>query len=180
MKTQPRRGWSPTSDAPDTRPWYRQFWPWFLILLPAASVVGGITTLLISMRDPDGLVADDYYKAGLAINRVIAREEAARRLGVTARGRLDAGTGDLLLEVQGQSLPADGLALRLAHATRSQHDQILALRRVSPGRYAAQLAEPLRPGAWTLVLEPGDGTWRVTGRVAVDGAGAPVPLALNP
>ena len=34
----------------DTVPWYQQFWPWFLILLPASVVVAGLTTLVIANR----------------------------------------------------------------------------------------------------------------------------------
>lgn len=37
----------------DSRPWYRQFWPWFLILLPATSVVFSFVTLYIALRDAD-------------------------------------------------------------------------------------------------------------------------------
>lgn len=37
----------------DSRPWYRQFWPWFLILLPATSVVFSFATLYIALRDAD-------------------------------------------------------------------------------------------------------------------------------
>ena len=55
------------------KPWYRQFWPWFLMALPGAAVIGGITTVIVATIDRDGLVKDDYYKEGLAINRDLAR-----------------------------------------------------------------------------------------------------------
>ena len=53
----------------DSQPWYRQFWPWFLIALPATVVVAGLTTWWIAAHKADSLVVDDYYKEGLAINR---------------------------------------------------------------------------------------------------------------
>jgi hypothetical protein len=176
--TPPVRRWSPTSNAPDTRPWYRQFWPWFLILLPSASVVGGITMLLISLHDPDDLVADDYYKAGLAINRVIARQRAARELGVSARGRLDPGTGEVTLTMIGTGIDPRGLRLRLVHATRAHFDQEVDLRSTGPGTMVGRLAERPGPGNWALALEPADGAWRVEGRVLVD-ATSPSPLDLE-
>ena len=66
------------------RPWYREPWPWILMSVPATAVVAGIITLWLAVSSADGLVAEDYYKQGLAINRVIEREEAAQRLGLTA------------------------------------------------------------------------------------------------
>ena len=35
------------------RPWYRQFWPWLLIIPPAAAVIGGILTLYLAITRPD-------------------------------------------------------------------------------------------------------------------------------
>lgn len=180
-----RQGWSPTPNVPDSKPWYRQFWPWLLISLPLTAVVAGFTTLFIAMDDPDGLVADDYYKAGLAINRTLERQNEARRSGIGARGQLDLATGDVLLSVEGVAGSAGPLTLRLAHATRSTHDQQVELRPVpgGPGRFAGQLRERLRPGAWTLFLEPPGEAWRVTGRTLVDeggAGGASLPLTLAP
>ena len=48
---------------------------------PGLVVVAGIATAVIAFRGADGLVADDYYKQGLGINRQIARDQAARDLG---------------------------------------------------------------------------------------------------
>ena len=35
----------------DTEPWYRQFWPWFLIAIPMMSVVVGITMLALAVKE---------------------------------------------------------------------------------------------------------------------------------
>jgi len=32
----------------DASPWYRQFWPWFLIVLMAASVAASVATVVIA------------------------------------------------------------------------------------------------------------------------------------
>ncbi|MFN2426459.1 MAG: FixH family protein [Candidatus Binatia bacterium] len=37
----------------DSKPWFRQFWPWFLIALPATSVVFSFATLYIAVREAD-------------------------------------------------------------------------------------------------------------------------------
>lgn len=36
----------------DTQPWYRQFWPWFIMLLPATVVVASIVTLMLAASQP--------------------------------------------------------------------------------------------------------------------------------
>ena len=40
-------------------PWYRQFWPWFIIALPAAAVLASFFTLWLAISNPDYLVVDD-------------------------------------------------------------------------------------------------------------------------
>ena len=40
-------------------PWYRQFWPWFIIALPASAVVASFITLWIAISNPDQVVVDD-------------------------------------------------------------------------------------------------------------------------
>ena len=68
----------------DTKPWYKQFWPWFVIAFPITAVIAGTATVIIAMHEPDGLVADDYYKEGLAINRTLAKEQMAKQLNLSA------------------------------------------------------------------------------------------------
>ena len=44
-------------------PWYRQFWPWFIIALPASAVVASFFTLYLAISNPDQLVVDeDEYR----------------------------------------------------------------------------------------------------------------------
>ena len=60
------------------QPWYRQPWPWLLMLGPAVVVVAGIATAWIAYSTSDGLVAEDYYKKGLVVDQVLARSREAR------------------------------------------------------------------------------------------------------
>ena len=50
-------------------PWYRHPWPWLLMLGPFVVVVAGLLTAYIAFKSNDGLVDDDYYRKGLAVNR---------------------------------------------------------------------------------------------------------------
>ena len=63
-------------------PWYRHPWPWLLMLGPFVVVVAGLLTAYIAFKSNDGLVDDDYYRKGLAVNQVTEREQTALRLGL--------------------------------------------------------------------------------------------------
>ena len=141
---------------PNARPWYRQLWPWLLLSGPAAVVVAGAATMWIAFSSDDGVVADDYYKQGLAINQRFAREEAARRLGVSAAVTLSA--QKVRVDLKGEAPPV--LFVHLAHATRSGHDMRLRLTPVSPGAYEAGLSG-LPRGRWRVVIEDPRGIWRI-------------------
>ncbi len=39
-------------------PWYRQFWPWFLIALPASAVIASLYTLYLAVTHPDPVIID--------------------------------------------------------------------------------------------------------------------------
>jgi len=46
------------SSRPQEPPWYRQFWPWFIIALPASAVVASFITLWLAISNPDHLVIE--------------------------------------------------------------------------------------------------------------------------
>ncbi|MFP5409379.1 MAG: FixH family protein [Gammaproteobacteria bacterium] len=144
-----------------SKPWYREPWPWFLMSLPAAAVVAGLATVWIAAKSADGLVVGDYYKAGLAINQTLARDDAARTLGLVATV---AGDGDALavnLEGRLAAYP-DALVLTLAHPTRQGEDQTLTLAHAGNGHFRAALPA-LADGKWQLQLADAAGTWRLAG-----------------
>jgi hypothetical protein len=37
-------------------PWHRQFWPWFLIALPACALIASSITCVIALRHADEMV----------------------------------------------------------------------------------------------------------------------------
>ena len=49
------------------RPWYRQLWPWLLIIPPAAAVLGGGLTLYLAVSRPDNLVREDCARDGVTM-----------------------------------------------------------------------------------------------------------------
>lgn len=146
----------------DVLPWYRQFWPWFLILLPASVVVAGLTTVYIANRHADDLVVDDYYKEGLAINRRLEKKALASELQISARLQFD--TGSVVAHVQGP-VDAPELDLFLSHPLQADQDFTVRLARISAGQYRGELTRKITP-RWHWVLESGQqDTWRLDGEV---------------
>ncbi|MBE0615246.1 MAG: FixH family protein [Burkholderiales bacterium] len=140
----------------DGHAWYREPWPWILMSGPAIVVVAGLVTAWLAVRSDDGLVLDDYYKQGLAINQTLSRGDTAARLGLKAELQLI--DGRLLVLLNGAG-PGE-LSLRIAHPTRAGMDQRVTLAMVRPGVYEGRL-QPLRAGRWRVVLEQKD--WRLAG-----------------
>jgi uncharacterized protein len=138
------------------RPWYRHLWPWLLICGPAAVMVAGAATMWLAFASADGLVAEDYYKQGLAINKRLAREDVARRLGISASVTL---RGEhLRIDLQGEK--PEALFVHLAHATRAGYDVRLRLTPAPDGSYDADTGA-LPAGRWRVVIEDPRGRWRI-------------------
>lgn len=147
--------------SPSAAPWYRQRWPWLLMLGPAIVVVAGIATAVIALETDDGLVADDYYKRGLAINQTIERAARTAALGLAATVDV-APDGAVVVVLESASTAPEAhpaaLRFRLAHPTRAGEDRAATLVPTAPGRYAGRVT-PVRPGRWRVIVET-DG-WRL-------------------
>jgi hypothetical protein len=128
---------------------------------PFAAVAAGAVTTALAVTSFDGLVADDYYKQGLAINRVIARESNARQMGVTASLSFDP-TRTRVRVMLGEGARPASLRLTLVHRTLPAEDQSLALAEVAPGLYEGAMHAPPR-GALHARLEDDAGRWRLAG-----------------
>jgi hypothetical protein len=148
-------------------PWYREPWPWILMAGPAAAVVAGAVTLALAIGSSDGLVAEDYYKQGLAVNQQLAREQKARALGV--HGELVVATpagGALRVELQGRIAAGEDLVLILSHPTRAGLDQRVRLTGAGNGVYAGRI-DALAAGRWHAIVESAAGQWRVRGELQI-------------
>ena len=146
----------------DIRPWYREPWPWLLMVGPATVILAGFATLYLAVKSEDGLVVDDYYKQGLAINTALAREERARALGISATMLILPRRDRVLIRLEGQSKGAGRLRLRLVHPTRAGQDQSAFLV-PGPGEAYGAGIKPLEEGTWRLSLEDDASGWRVVG-----------------
>ncbi len=46
------------------RSWYREPWPWLLMLAPGIAIIWGATTLWIALKYPDPLVTQHAWEDG--------------------------------------------------------------------------------------------------------------------
>jgi hypothetical protein len=148
--------------SPPLRPWYREPWPWLLMLAPAAAVTMGIVMVVLGLRTDDGLVVEDYYKRGLAINQVLDREARAAALGLQATLSFNPEGDRVRVLISEGGARAVRPTLRLVHPTRVGQDQTVALAPGAGGVLDGALV-PVSPGTWRLVLEDAAGQWRLAG-----------------
>ena len=154
---------------PMAKPWYREPWPWLLMAGPCVVIVAGFYTLWLAIKSDDGLVADDYYKRGLAINQTLSRALRAEQLALGARAVLGDGTAQVRVTLTGAgALPAE-LRMRLAHPTRAVADELIELHAVTPGVYAGTRTAAVA-GRRVVMLEDLARTWRLAGEASGGGA----------
>ena len=146
-------------------PWYRHRWPWLLMLGPFLVIVAGAVTVYLAVRSNDGLVDDDYYKQGLAVNMRTARDRQALALGLQAKLSVDRSRRLIRVELLSsrQAKLPDVVKLFITHPTRSGMDHIVLLHSDGHGGYAAGFADVLS-GRWHVSLEDESRSeWRLSG-----------------
>ncbi|MFV0574722.1 MAG: FixH family protein [Vibrio sp.] len=145
-------------------PWYKQFWPWFLIFLPMCAVVGSFVTLGIFTKNSIDLVSEDYYKEGKGINVDLTRIHVAKgfKLNATVASseqgvviHLDKGKLDLY--------PA--LSVSFTHRTLPDRDFTQTVSSDANGNYRIRLDSELQ-GPWFIKLEPHNKEWQIQGKVS--------------
>ncbi len=149
----------------DTKPWYRQFWPWFLIALPGSVVIAGLTTVYIAFNGADKLVNDNYYRDGLAINQRLEQDHLALEMGLSADVRLDSESGELFVTLQGSEISAPTLFLQLIHPVDDKRDRELILSLMTPNHYRVDLDSQLSYRYYLRLLPEPRREWRLNGEM---------------
>lgn len=161
--------------------WYKQFWPWFLIFLPASVVVASIVTIVIAVQGADSLVSDDYYKQGKLINQDLSKIEYTKKIGLS--GGLSIKDNILHLSVnakeKGITMPPV-LKMSFIHPASAAKDLSITLieltdakstapKKIASANYTSQnnieLVKKLSQGAWYVRLQPLDKNWQLKGKI---------------
>ncbi|MEH6468892.1 MAG: FixH family protein [Porticoccus sp.] len=149
----------------DNEPWYRQFWPWFLMALPGSVVIAGLATVYIAFNGADTLVNDNYYRDGLAINQSLEQDHLAISMGLAAELRLDNDSGELFVMLKGAEVNVSHLVLELLHPTDGERDRELSMSLVAPNYYRVDLERNLRHRYYLRLTPAPDHEWRLSGEI---------------
>ena len=158
-------------------PWYRYPMVWMMVLIPFSAVVMGGVMIWLAVTTDDGLVADDYYKQGMTINRDLKRNAVAKERGISATLEMDGSEGWVKLSLNKgvlQDYP-ETLNLKFQYATHDHNDVQVVLNHGQADQYIGMIKKPLIQGKWYLELHDAD--WRLNGYVKTLGE---IELLLEP
>ncbi len=149
----------------DQRPWYREIWPWLLMLPPAFSIAGGVAMIYLANSTPSALVVEDYARIEEITNAQFDRDRRAAELGLMAQLRFSSAPSrvEVTLDAPGSFRAPQTLRLLLRHATDAGADREIELRRSGETFLAA--IEPSR-GRYRIELMPDDRAWRLGGQTS--------------
>jgi hypothetical protein len=149
-------------------PWYKYPFVWFALSIPAAAIIAGIGMIWLAVTTDDGLVADDYYKQGLSINKSLRKDRRASELGVSADFEYDRDLNRVMLTFNKGELARypDVLSFHLEHATRADLDRQIELMHGQADQYIGYVKQRLPVGVWHAELATEE--WRVGARINLD------------
>ena len=136
---------------------------WIMVLLPAATVVAGLTTLGIALREADPPLPAAYHWEGEHLDRDFARQRNAAAHGIQVALTTHAAEGVCAARVSAAPDDVAALTLLVSSATDPGLDRVVLLKRVAPGQYRGTCA-PIPPGHWRVALEAGQ--WSIRTQVA--------------
>jgi len=156
-------------------PWYRQFWPWFIVGLLGISVVGSLSTVAIALRGADAEVRRDYVVDARAVVPQTGARDRAAALGVGAMLGIEADGSRLILEAwssAGASALPERVAVHFVHPTLAERDVRVVAVREADGRHRAALPQGLE-GRYEIELSPDPGAdddgaaWELVSRASL-------------
>jgi hypothetical protein len=150
---------------PENKVWYKQFWPWFLIIVPLTSMVVSFTMMNFAFTTQDSMVVDDYYKEGKGINVKLQAIERAKALNIQADVRV---TNDAI-EVSfasGQNIDGQALVVDFYHSTQEHKDFSVNVFKDAQNVYRAPI-ENATNGKWRVSLHPMDESWKLQKQISL-------------
>ena len=145
------------------KPWYKQFWTWFLIALPATVVIWTIMTVIVFTQNSVDLVTEDYYKKGKGINVDISKVNIAKELGLSASVN-EKGNSVIITLDKGKLDHFPAISAMFVHRTLPDRDFTQLLTADASGNYTLTLDHEMQ-GPWFIELSPHDSEWLVQGRM---------------
>lgn len=164
--------------APDGRPRGAGAILWLVVLIPLATVVAGVGTVVLSVRSGStDAVIDPVTRTAQVQDRDLRGDRRALDLQLAASGSIDPASGAVRLQLQGDADGAEALALTLAHPTRGSLDARLDLVAAGDGLWLGRL-DIDRSHDWNLLLTGSPAHWRLVGRLDAGAAAFSLAPAL--
>ncbi|WP_158968900.1 FixH family protein [Paraglaciecola sp. L3A3] len=145
--------------------WYKQFWPWFLIIVPLTSMVLSFTMMYLAFTTEDSMVIDDYYKEGKAINVKIKAIQKAKELNIVSQLVINNNKIELSF-VSGLPEDDSALVMDFHHATQDFKDFSVTLFKDAKGIYRAPHDYDVA-GKWRISLHPFNDDWKIQQMVSL-------------
>ena len=122
--------------------WYRQFWPWFLLLLLAWGITSSLITLSFAVRNPPEIVRGDYAQLGKALVDTHVRADQAEAMGLRGQIELSNTGWRMTLDANEPEGLDEQLLLIAQHPTDASQDVTLLLNRDLDAPNLVYQAEP--------------------------------------
>ncbi|CAN5748073.1 hypothetical protein BH11PSE12_BH11PSE12_07610 [soil metagenome] len=151
--------------------WYKE--PWLLLVVggPLIVVCASIFTGVLAWRGSDKVVAEDYYKQGLMINKDLQRDAKARELQLSAVITLDLAGKRLRMQLASKGVLPETVQVSLASSggkstSVTEVVRRLPMKQLQDGSYEGDLSGTSSLSVETVKLlhvkvETTD--WRLTG-----------------
>ena len=149
------------------KPWYKQFWPWMIMGLPASVVVASIVTYFIALDGIDSVISKDYYKEGLAVNADLERDKKAAALGLSADIAIDGQNVTMNLSAKDpatiKSLVGQPILLEIENLSFQDKDLSASLVPKGDGVWQGKIPANMSQATWLArVIGP---DWRISDRL---------------
>ncbi len=145
---------------------------WLVLLIPALTVVAGISTVVIAVHSGSAdAVIDPVRRTAQVQDRDLRADRQAAELGLGAQARFDPETGALRLQLEGRPAVDAPLHLHVAHPVRGSLDLDVVLAPIGDGAWLGRLHPFDASHDWNLVLRPEDDAWRLIGRMSAGADG---------
>lgn len=154
------------SEQQQSKPWYKEPWPWILMSGPALVVVAAFITLSIAHDSMGDLVSDDYYKDGKHIDLNLQRDQEAVKRQVKAQIVLNPEHSAVKVFLEGNVDFNVPVRLLFLHPAKQANDLKVDLKAVTQGEngkaeYTATFPALSDARHWYVRVEDANGVWRV-------------------
>ncbi len=151
------------------QPWHKHPLVWMMFAIPFSAVIMGVIMIWLAVDTDDGLVADDYYKQGLAINDVISLDKKAAELKL--RAIIEFENSGKVINVQFDKgllgKYPDTLQLDFQHATHANSDIAVTLNHGIDNQYIGYMNQLVSEGIWYFEISDKGGAnedWKLNAR----------------